>query len=105
MSRDIDTVLKNIIEMICSRKEVRRIVLFGSRARGDAASASDIDIAIFDPHWTREDINAMHDILEETIPTALKIDVLAYDLLTKDNLKKRILKEGVVIYERQTAHP
>ncbi len=98
MAVEVRTVLEEIVKLVLSHKKARRIVLFGSRARGDASVTSDIDIAIFDPFWTREDINVVRGQLNEEIATALKIDLVSYDLLEKIALKERILREGVPIH-------
>jgi predicted nucleotidyltransferase len=74
-------------------------MLFGSRARGDATPVSDIDIAIIDPSWTRRDIDEVHARLEEDVRTALKIDLLALHLVGSEDLRTRVLREGIVIHE------
>jgi uncharacterized protein len=43
---DEATTLDFITRRLSSRREVRRILLFGSRARGDARAASDFDLCI-----------------------------------------------------------
>ena len=100
MSGDLKAVLAAIVTAVRSHKEAKKIILFGSRARGDAVRTSDIDIAIVDPRWTRQDINTVHDELEETLAVPFTFDLLGYDLLTKDSLKERIQREGIVIHER-----
>ena len=85
--------------VIRSRRPAERILLFGSRARGDAAQSSDIDIAILDPSRTRQDIDEVHARLEEEVRTALKIDLLALHLVHSEELRTRVLPEGIVIHE------
>ena len=71
------------------------VYLFGSRARGDDQHGSDIDIAIDIGHpISYQTLLAIGiDIDETTIP--MKVDVV--DLHTaSDELKKDILKEGIV---------
>ncbi|MGA2763488.1 MAG: nucleotidyltransferase domain-containing protein [Spirochaetia bacterium] len=97
MAVEVKALLDDIIKLVLSHKNAEKVVLFGSRARGDESPTSDIDIAIIDPFWTREDINIVRGQLNEEIPTALKIDLVSYDLLEKTGLKERILKEGVLI--------
>lgn len=97
MAVEVKTVLDHVVRLVLLHKNAQKIVLFGSRARGDASRTSDIDIAIIDPSWTREDINVVRGQLNEEIATALKIDLVSYDLLEKSGLRDRILKEGVPI--------
>ena len=97
MAVEVKTVLDHVVRLVLLHKNAQKIVLFGSRARGDASRTPDIDIAIIDPSWTREDINVVRGQLNEEIATALKIDLVSYDLLEKNGLRDRILKEGVPI--------
>jgi uncharacterized protein len=94
-----DALLDAIVSIILSRKKAARIVLFGSRARGDPSQSSDIDIAVIDDSWTQQDIDNVHSRLEEEAPTALKIDLLAPHLLRNAVLVDRITREGIVIHE------
>jgi uncharacterized protein len=46
LDRIDDSLLQKIVETIVKRCDPRRIVLFGSRARGDARPDSDIDLFV-----------------------------------------------------------
>lgn len=83
--------------------EVERIVLFGSRARGDAAPRSDIDLAITCP---RADAKRWSDIVEaaEEASTLLNIDLVRADTAPAE-LLAQIAREGRVIYERGNGKP
>jgi len=78
--------------------EVERIVLFGSRARGDAAPRSDIDLAIACPG---ADALRWSEIVEtaENAPTLLQIDLIRMDDAPFELLAE-IAREGRVLYER-----
>lgn len=88
-----------IVQILCSYKPIRKILLYGSRARGDEAERSDIDLAVLDPSWTEVDIGEANYLLNEKLSTALKFDLVHWDTLLRDVLKKNILEEGVVLYE------
>jgi predicted nucleotidyltransferase len=83
--------------------EVVRIILFGSRARGEAGSRADIDLAIECP---AADIRRWFDIEEaaENTPTLLKIDLVRLDRAPPD-LAANIRREGKVLYERAERPP
>jgi len=72
---------------------VDKVILFGSRARGTHQPRSDIDLAIISPHITLQQWRKILDIIEEA-DTLLKIDCLLFEN-ADDDLKKRILKDGV----------
>lgn len=74
-----------------------RVVLFGSRARGDAGERSDVDLAI------RGDgslltLARVSEIADEA-PTLLLFDVVDLDHASA-RLREQIEREGIVIYER-----
>jgi len=79
--------------------EVERVILFGSRARGDAAPRTDIDVAVECP---TADIRRWFEIEEaaENAPTLLKIDLIRLDRAPED-LAANIRREGRVLYERE----
>ena len=83
--------------------EVERIILFGSRARGDAAARADIDLAVECPAAT---IERWFDIEEaaENAPTLLKIDLVRLDRAPAE-LAANILREGRILYERAERQP
>ncbi len=78
--------------------EVDRIILFGSRARGDAAPRSDIDLAVSCPS---AGILRWSDIEEavESAPTLLEVDLVRLDTAPPE-LADIIHKEGRILYER-----
>lgn len=72
-------------------------MLFGSRAKEDYKYSSDIDIAILTEGEMKPGL--MLDLAEAT--GIYKIDIIDFNKLSCQALKEKILKEGVVIYERR----
>lgn len=74
-----------------------KIVLFGSRARGDHRDQSDIDIAVYGmPEWEQ---SAFWMDLEE-LPTLLKFDITHMTSDIQTDFRKNIEREGIIIYEK-----
>ncbi len=73
-----------------------RVVLFGSRARGDSTERSDIDLAVYG--LPSHQLGTFRFALEE-LPTLLKFDLIAIDTDTAPELLEEIKKDGVTIYE------
>ena len=97
---DLDTKIKDqIIKVILGHKKADKIILFGSRARGDSQATSDIDLAVMDKNWTNSDINLTQDALNHQVKTPLEIDLINFYDLKKNRLRELILEEGKVIYE------
>lgn len=72
---------------------VQKVLLFGSRARGTEQQFSDIDLAIICNDITTQQWQQVLDIIENA-DTLLEIDCLQFNKVD-DELKKRILKDGV----------
>lgn len=86
------------IQQIGQKYEIDKIILFGSRARGDYKRNSDIDLAVFPlPGFNKAGYLAS-DI--DDLETLLKIDVVFINKNTDAKLMENIQREGVTLYER-----
>jgi predicted nucleotidyltransferase len=89
-------------EMLASRlaahPEVRRVILFGSRARGTAQERADVDLAIEAPGATSRQWLDLLAELEEA-PTLLCIDAVRLEEAPA-GLRLRIAAEGRTLFER-----
>ena len=74
---------------------LKRIVLFGSRARGDHRDTSDIDLAV-----SGGNIDAFALDVEDQTHTLLFFDVVNIDGSVQRELLEAIAREGRVIYEK-----
>lgn len=74
---------------------LRKVLLFGSRARGDFRRESDIDLAVSGGNAERFLLDA-----EETTSTLLKYDVVNLDHPLRPELLKSIEREGKVLFEK-----
>ncbi len=90
-----DEVIKSIID-IGKKYGLERILIFGSRARGDYRERSDIDLAV----CGGDDSGRFELDIDEDVPTLLKFDVVHTDKPVQQELLESIEKEGVVIYEK-----
>ncbi len=86
-----------IVDALKNLPFVKRIILFGSRARGDHGQKSDFDISIDCPQATPDDWLKIIQITEK-IPTLLKIQVINFNTTSRE-LRSRILEEGKILYE------
>lgn len=87
-------VLKEICEL-AEKYGIKKVILFGSRARGDFKRTSDIDLAVEGGDFTRFSL----DVDEET-STLLKYDIVDLDREVQQELRDSIDREGKVIYEK-----
>ncbi|MBO7678069.1 MAG: nucleotidyltransferase domain-containing protein [Thermoguttaceae bacterium] len=77
----------------CSGME--RLLLFGSRARGDYRERSDIDLAAEGGR-----VNEFAREIEEKVPTLLMFDVIDLSRPVGEELRRTIEREGVLLYEK-----
>ena len=87
-------VLQAIIKL-AKDNDVRKLILFGSRARGGYKERRDIDLAFYGGNSSR----FILEVDEET-PTLLQFDVLDLDKPIQAELLESIKREGMVIYEK-----
>lgn len=80
---------------LAKQYNVRKLVLFGSRARGDYKEKSDIDLAVYEGDCTRFSL----DVDDET-HTLLSYDVVDMNRPVDNKIKESIEKEGIVLYEK-----
>lgn len=95
MDYSLSETLKVEIIDLALQCQLDRVILFGSRARGDNHERSDIDLAI-----QGGDTVAFAASADEDIPTLLMFDVVDLDKPMQSELLEEIRKDGVVIYEK-----
>ena len=83
------------IRGLAQKHHINRVLLFGSRARGDFKRTSDIDLAAEGGDFDRFAL----DVEEET-STLLKYDIVDLNRAMQEELREAILHEGIVIYEK-----
>lgn len=87
-------VLQKIIEL-AEKYDVNKVILFGSRARGDYKSRSDIDLAVSGGDCVRFSLD-----VQENTSTLLFFDIVNLDGTVQKELLDSIEKEGVCVYEK-----
>jgi uncharacterized protein len=95
---DVDGVIHDIVHRLEKYDIVQRVVLFGSRARGDEHPRSDIDLAVAAPDATDGKWNRMWADVED-VETLLTVDLIRLDQASPE-FHQRILTEGRLLYER-----
>lgn len=81
------------------------VILYGSIARGEGTSKSDIDLLLLSKNkWGNKERNAVMEALHEgAIATQVQVKPLFWSisefLQKRDNLTKRIKNEGMILYD------
>lgn len=89
-----------ILGAISEIPEIEKAIIFGSRAMGDYKMGSDIDIAIFGADLNFAITTRLQGKLNERLPIPYFVDVVHYETLNNEALKKHIADEGKVIFRR-----
>jgi predicted nucleotidyltransferase len=97
MDRDLDAALSRVIARAQSDPDVLALILYGSRARGDARPDSDVDVCL---------------VLDPSVPVGLAasrkrldyaatadVDIAVFQQLPL-YVKSRVLREGRVLFAR-----
>lgn len=87
-----------VIQEICElaqKYDIDKVILFGSRARGDYKERSDIDLACTGGNYVRFSLD-----IDELTSTLLQYDIVNLDGAVQKELLDSINKEGIIIYEK-----
>ena len=85
------------IREILKKYNVKKAILYGSRAMGTYKNGSDIDIVIFG-NDLNSTISYIYDELEENLPYFIDIEI--FENITNQKLKNHIAQVGKVLYQR-----
>lgn len=97
MNLNLEQKILDEIVGICHKYEgIRKVILFGSRARGDNSIKSDIDLAIY---CDNSIVDFIEDI-EMNTSTLLEFDFSDMKDIHDELFIEQVKKEGVVIYEK-----
>ena len=77
--------------------EISKVVIYGSRAKGDYEKGSDIDLAFFST--SKNDLSGRLKTDLEELPTPYFFDVTDYNRLKHKELKEHIDRVGKVFYQ------
>lgn len=91
--------LYNDILKIFSEMNVRKVYLFGSRARKEEKFNSDIDLAVIFNDNDKDNFIKLYTKLEELV-TLYKFDVIDFNEVKDIKFKNEILNDGIIIYEK-----
>jgi type I restriction enzyme S subunit len=92
-------IIDKLIAVFEQHPKVDKALVFGSRAKGNYRTDSDIDIAIKGQDLNTDDIIAMSVAFEEKGITH-KIDLINYDTIKEPELKDHIDRVGIDLYSR-----
>ncbi len=96
-----EAILEDLRRVFRRFPEIQRVLVYGSRGRGDFQPHSDIDLAVVAPDMTRQRFTELWSALED-LPLIFRLDVVHWDRLANHRLKQRIQREGREIYPAES---
>lgn len=91
--------IDQIISILKKNAKIDKIVLFGSRAKGNFENGSDVDLAVIGKKIDTNDI--VHASIEiDKLSLPYKFDIIIYNRIHDKALLDHIDRVGVVIFER-----
>ena len=111
METPTEDLIREMVDAIVAEARPERVILFGSRARGDAGDASDVDLLVVDSEPFNEQrsrrqlcVRLYDAVARFRVPT----DILVYARHEFDywsdslnHVVGRAAREGKVLYERR----
>src|SRR3989339_480204 len=85
-----------------SDSHIQKVILFGSRSRGNFKPGSDVDLALFVEGDGFRAVSSLKNRLEQGTGMPYFFDIVDYGTLSDPNLKEEIDRGGKVIYEKAT---
>lgn len=81
-------------------KNLEKVILYGSRAKGNYKKFSDVDITLEGVNLTLADLFQIQDLLYES-DLPYMYDVSIFSKITNPDLIDHIKRRGIVIWERE----
>lgn len=96
----LESDIQQVVSSLIQNQKISKIVLFGSRAKGNFQSGSDVDLALIGSQLELNDIlDATIEIEKLNLP--YKFDLIIYDRIKENTLIEHINRVGVVLYKYQ----
>ena len=84
-------IINELAAYFASKPLIDKVIIFGSRAKGNFHNGSDIDLAV----WTDEHDSVFKIAGElDDLDTPYKFDVVDYKTLTHEGMKKTLTQTG-----------
>lgn len=90
-----DKVWQQILDVCFGFSTVHRVLVYGSRARGDYREGSDIDLAIDAPQMNSQVFAQLWNALDD-LPIIFKLDVVHLQALKNKDLLEAIQRDEMV---------
>ena len=94
-----DTDLQKLTMLFSHNRKIERVILYGSRAKGNYKPFSDIDITLIGEGLTRSDVNRLASDIDDLL-LPYQFDISLFTSLKNKDLIEHIERVGIGIYQR-----
>jgi len=98
-----DSELQTLRDVFSRFSDISEVILFGSRARGTHRPSSDVDLALKGKNLSIDTLAKLRYILEEETNLPYFFDIVIYDRVENEALKREIDEGGEKIFQKVDA--
>lgn len=92
-----ESTINQINDVLACYPEIEKAVIYGSRAKGNYRTGSDIDITLFGNMLTHEHLNRIETQLDD-LPLVYTIDLSLFNYIDSPELLEHINRVGKLFY-------
>lgn len=96
-----DIELAKLNEVFAANERIERVVLYGSRAKGNYKPFSDVDITLEGAELTHTDLNRLSLAIDDLL-LPYQFDISIFHTLKNEALIDHIRRMGITIYEKKS---
>ncbi len=94
-----DNILESVVKIFSKYHKIEKVLLYGSRAKGNYKNGSDIDLTLIGKNISIQDLNKIHLELDE-LYLPYNFDISIFDKIENKDLIDHINRIGITIYEK-----
>ena len=96
-----DIELEKLSKVFAANERIERVVLYGSRAKGNYKPFSDVDITLEGAELTHTDLNRISLVIDDLL-LPYQFDISIFHTLKNEALIDHIRRMGITIYEKKS---
>nr|WP_314895547.1 nucleotidyltransferase domain-containing protein [uncultured Flavobacterium sp.] len=91
--------ISKINSVFVKHSEIEKVIIYGSRAKGNFRNGSDVDLTLFG-NELKDGLVGEINLEIDDLNTPYLFDISIYNQLTSESLKDHINRVGKIFYER-----
>lgn len=95
-----DDELHKLITLFAKHSKIDRVILYGSRAKGNFRTGSDVDITLVGENLDKATLNSLELQIDDLL-LVYQFDISIFHQLANSDLVEHIERVGKIIYERK----